>query len=73
MSDPVTRRARAIEALIRNMLESDCGWTEIEASKFLVKQYGYGLRLNTAVGIVRELAKLGVLYVKGMRYYVRKG
>ena len=74
---PVPRRSRAIKALIRNMRASTSGWTEAEASKFLVKQYGYGLRKRTAVGILRELVELGVLYIEGYRggfpiYYVKK-
>ena len=69
---PVPRRSRAIKALIRNMRESKTGWTTHQCARFLVKQYGYGLRKHTAVGILRELVELGILYLKGNRYYVKK-
>lgn len=72
MSDPVTRRARAVETLVRNLSTVHKGWTIEQCSSFLVKLYGYGIRRRTAAGIVRELVELGVLYRKGTRFYVKK-
>jgi len=72
MSDPVTRRSGAIRALLRNIHLSGSGWTLDECAKFLVRQYGYGLRARTARGIIGELVELGVLYSKGLKFYVRK-
>ena len=73
MSDPVTRRGKAVEALLRNIRVSGGGWTLDQCVRFLVKQYGYGIRKRTAALILGELDELGVLYTKGAKIYVRKG
>ena len=72
MSDPVTRRSRIIKSLRRNMSESSEGWTLDEIVLFLVRAYEYGIRPRTARNIVEQLAACGVLYEKGLRWYVKK-
>lgn len=71
-ADPVSRRARAIDTLIRNMAASNEGWTTPQIIHFLVRQYGYGIREKTASDILMQLSNMRVLYQKGLKWYVRK-
>ena len=72
MSDPVTRRSKAVGELLQAIKTSERGFLKMEAIRYLCALYGFGLSQRGADRILRDLTELGILYIKGMRYHVKK-
>ena len=70
--DAVTRRRNVVESLIRNMQVSKEGWTHADALRFIIAEYGYGIRDSTASNILKQLARHKRLYTKHGLLYAKK-
>lgn len=64
MSDPTARRGDNITALVKNMIESNRGWSEKQIKTFLFEKYRYGVTEQTLDKIFEQLKTHGIIYGK---------